>query len=94
LLWDLLWADLPSAGSYELEIANRSGLKSWTLAEPMVEINRNSQDLADSMFLTGFGIMIGAALFGVGLLIYLIALYRRFIFRRNNRKAILTKGSE
>jgi hypothetical protein len=38
LLWDLLWADLPSAGSYELEIENRSGLKSWQLAEPMVEV--------------------------------------------------------
>ncbi len=38
LLWDLLWADLPSAGSYELEIANRTGLKSWQLAEPMVYI--------------------------------------------------------
>jgi hypothetical protein len=87
LLWDLLMADLPSAGNYELEIANHSGLKSWQLAEPMVNVNLNEQNLADSLILRGFGTLIGAALFATGLLLCVIALLRRIIFRRNVREA-------
>lgn len=77
LVWDLLHADLPSAGNYELEIVNRSGLRSWQLSEPTVEINLNLQNATGTKVFGEGGAILGYVLFIVGLILCVISRLRR-----------------